>query len=397
MTAMSTGPGVVLDLIRSGAATTRRELVDRLGWSRVTLSRRLDELLGAGLIETVGQQSSSGGRPPEQFAIAADAGVILAIDVGGSHTRIGVTDLSSAVLTEDEADIGLFDGPDEIFSWAMQVFDFLLPRVGRSRAHVKAVGVGVPGPVDVTTNLLGTPQNDRRWEGIRIEDYLAQYLDRAVVAVDRDVNIMALGEHRLAWPGYRDLVVVKVGMGIGCAFVWNGGVYRGARGGAGTISAPRTGRPSDPLVRLEQVASGRVIRDRLAEAGRTVSTSAEIVALARSGDRLVVQLVEECGELIGAALADVVGLVNPEAVVVGGNLAGAGERFLGAIRAGILGTTHPFSRRGLQIEASRLGPKAGVRGASLIAQDALFDAERVERTLREEPAFRLDTPSVSFA
>jgi predicted ArsR family transcriptional regulator len=75
----STGSGVVLDLIRRGEATTRSDLIEQLGWSRVTLARRLDDLLEAGFIVSAGQLSSSGGRPPEEFAVAADAGVILAM------------------------------------------------------------------------------------------------------------------------------------------------------------------------------------------------------------------------------------------------------------------------------------------------------------------------------
>jgi hypothetical protein len=123
---LPTGPGAVLELIRTGRATTRGELIAHLGWSRVTLGRRLDELVGAGLIVSGGQLDSSGGRPPERLAVNKDAGVLLALDIGGSHTRIGLTDLVSNVLEEDEADIGNEDGPDDIFEWALQVWDFLL-------------------------------------------------------------------------------------------------------------------------------------------------------------------------------------------------------------------------------------------------------------------------------
>lgn len=379
----STGSGVVLDLIRRGEATTRSELIDGLGWSRVTLARRLDDLLEAGFIVSAGQLSSSGGRPPEEFAVEADAGVILAIDIGGSHTRVGVTDLVSTVLSEDEADIGLHDGPDEIFSWAIQVFDFLLADLGRSRADVRAIGIGVPGPVDAVTGRLGSPQLDPRWEEVRVDDYFTGF--DAVFAVDRDVNILAVGESRLSWPEYSHLTVVKVGMGVGCAFVLDGHVYRGARGGAGQLSAPRD--PGSPLHRLELDASGATIRQALRDQGRDISTSADIVAAARAHDPVVLAQLEEVGTRIGDALADVVGLLNPQAVIIGGNLAETGERLVAGIRSALLTGTHDFSRRGLVVERARLGDKAGVRGASLMAQDALFDIARVSAaTSRRGPA-----------
>ncbi|WP_207457536.1 ROK family protein [Herbiconiux sp. SYSU D00978] len=383
----TTGSGVVLELIRRGEAKTRSDLIEHLGWSRVTLSRRLDELLAHGLIVRAGQLSSSGGRPPEEFAVNKDAGLILAMDIGGSHTRLGITDLMSNVLREDEADIGLYDGPDDIFEWALQVFDFLLDALDRDRSDVRAIGVGVPGPVDAVTGRLGSPQLDHRWEEVRVDDYFKGF--DAVFAVDRDVNILALGETRLSWPEYRDLTVVKVGMGLGCAFVLDGRIYRGSRGGAGQLSAPRSN--GQPLQRLEAIASGRIIQSQLEESGVEVRTSADIVRLAREHHPGVLRMLEEIGREIGEALADVAGLLNPQAVIVGGTLAETGERLTAGIRSALLSNTHEFTRRGLVVERARLGDKAGVRGASLLAQDRLFDAERVS-ALSKAPATPLDTP-----
>ena len=145
---ISTGSGVVLDLIRSGQATTRSDLIAQLGWSRITLARRLDELLNAAIIVSAGQSDSRGGRPPEEFVVNKDAGLLLAMDIGGSHSRLAITDLVSTILLEDEADIGLEHGPDDIFDWSCQVFDHMLGLLGKSRADVRGIGVGVPGPVD---------------------------------------------------------------------------------------------------------------------------------------------------------------------------------------------------------------------------------------------------------
>lgn len=379
---LSTGSGVVLDLIRSGEATTRSELVDRLGWSRVTIGRRLDELLEPGIVVRSGQQDSRGGRPAEEFAVNADSGVLLAMDIGSSHTKVGVTDLVSTVLSEDEADIGLFDGPDDIFDWAMQVFEHLLAALGRSTADVRGIGIGVPGPVDSTTGILGSPQLDPRWDDVDISRYLGSLMPDVVVAVDRDVNILAVGESRLAWQEYRDLVVVKAGIGVGCALVQGGEILRGSRGGAGQLSAPVRERLSEPLRRLETVASGGTVRAELNRGGARIRTSSDIVALVDAGDEDAIAALEEIGGVIGYAIADVVGLLNPAAVVIGGNLAESGERFIGSIRRAIFGASHVFSRQGLVVERSRLGSKAGVRGASLLAQDALFDADRISRITR---------------
>jgi predicted NBD/HSP70 family sugar kinase len=378
--ALSTGSGVVLGLIRSGTATTRSDLIDQLGWSRITLAKRLDELMLASIVVSVGQLDSRGGRPPEEFAVNPHAGLLLAMDIGGSHTRLAITDLVSTILSEDEADIGLSEGPAEIFEWAGQVFDHMLDRLGKTRADVVGIGVGVPGPVDFQTGRLAAPQVDAQWEGVLVKDYFAGRYENAVFAVDRDVNIMALAEARRGWTEYRDVVVLKAGIGIGLAFVLDGAIYHGSRGGAGDLSQVRAdgGRTE----RLETIASGAVIRRELLRRGYTVRTSNDIVGLANDGDPEVLRLIGETGTAIGQSLAYVVGLLNPQAVVIGGNLAQADEPFLGAIRDAIHAGARDFALQDLIVEKSRLGHAAGVAGASLIAQDALFEADRISRLTR---------------
>jgi len=377
-----TGSGVVLDLIRSGI-TTRRELTDHLGWSRVTIGRRLTELLAVGLIIPDGSLASGGGRPRESFAVNKDAGVLLAADIGSSHTQVGVTDLVSNVLTASHADIGLYDGPEEIFRWAGQVFDFLLAKVGRTRDDVLGIGIGVPGPVDHRTGTLGVSQFDPRWDGVPVPRWVGDWgRSDAVVAVDRDVNILALGESRLGWPDANDLVVVKAGMGIGCAFVVDGRLVRGARGGSGQLSAPLRERLSDPLRRLETVASGATVGDQLTQAGHHVHTGVDLVAVVASGDRAARTAVDEAAAQLGYALADVVGLLNPTAVVIGGALAELGEQFVAVVRRSLFAASHAFARQGLIVERNRLGQDAGIRGASLLAQDRLFDADRISELTR---------------
>ena len=382
---MSTGSGVVLDLIRAGTATTRPALIDELGWSRITLARRLDELLAAGIIIVAGQSDSRGGRPAESFAINKDAGLLLSVDIGGSHTRVAVTDLVSTILIEDEADIGLWEGPDTVFTWANQVFDYLLRQLGKTRAEVRGIGIGVPGPVDAATGRLAAPQIDEQWNDVLVQNYFPADFT-AIFAVDRDVNIMAVAESRLGWPEHQDLTVLKVGLGIGCAFVLDGRVYRGARGGAGDFShSYRFGTALCSCGQsgcLEAVASGYAIRRELNALGYRIRTTGDIVALSRMGSPDAERLLAAAGTEIGQALVDVAGLLNPAMIVLGGQLAEAGDPYLSSLREALLGQARAFSGSGLTVEPSRLGNKAGVLGASLIAQDALFDADRISRLTR---------------
>jgi len=386
---ISTGSGVVLDLIRSGQATTRTDLISQLGWSRITLARRLDELLNAAIIVSAGQSDSRGGRPPEEFVVNKDAGLLLAMDIGGSHSRLAITDLVSTILLEDEADIGLGHGPDDIFDWSCQVFDHMLGQLGKSRADVRGIGVGVPGPVDSASGRIASPQINAQWADVVVKDYFPVDYN-AVFAVDRDVNILAIGEHRLGWPEYDDAIVLKVGMGIGCSLVLDGRVYHGARGGAGDVGHSPSGGGEACLCGrtgcLDTVASGSAIERDLRAEGASVRTSADIVALAATGHEAVAQLLARAGDHIGRALLDPVALLNPSVVVVGGNIAQAGAIFLEPIRERLLAGSTEFARRDLAVIPAKLGQQAGVVGASLIAQDALFEADRISRLTRNSGA-----------
>ncbi|MBX7446019.1 MULTISPECIES: ROK family protein, partial [unclassified Arthrobacter] len=125
--------------------------------------------------------------------------------------------------------------------------------------------------------------------------------------------------------------------------------------------------------------SGAVVRAELIARGYKVRTGADIVELANNGDHRTLTLLEETGTTLGQTLADIVGLINPEAVIIGGSLAAAGEPFLRPIREAIYAGAREFATRDLVVERSGLGAVAGLTGASLLAQDALFAPDRISR------------------
>jgi len=383
---VTTGSGVMLAVIREGAGVTRSALGERLGWSRVTVGKRLDELLTGGYIVVTGQLDSTGGRRPEAFALNKDAGLLLAADIGGSHSRLGITDLASNVLVEAEVDIDVATGPERVLGWAMEVFTHLLASLGRTKVEVRGIGVGVPGPVDPRSGRLVNPPIMPGWDGVLVSGYFMRHYD-AVIAVDRDVNLMAVGEHRVGWPEWDNFALVKLGLGLGVGFVVGGQVFRGAIGAAGDLGHIRRG--GNWLCRcgtigcLEATASGWAIRRELITLGYPIQTSLDIVALANRGNQDALTRLARAGRHIGESLADMVGFLDPSIIVISGNLAAAGEPLLGAIRTEILDRVQPFQATSIRIEPAKVGVKAGVIGASLMAQNALFEPDRVSRATKD--------------
>src|SRR5919202_3083140 len=142
------GSGAMLRLIREGRARTHAELVALTGLSRSTVAQRVDSLLSRQLVVPAEPGASRGGRPPRTFAFNRDAGVVLAADLGATHSRVAVTDLAADVLAKASEDIAIDNGPEFVLGWLEETFDTLLADAGRAREDVNGVGVGVPGPVE---------------------------------------------------------------------------------------------------------------------------------------------------------------------------------------------------------------------------------------------------------
>src|SRR3712207_6821307 len=108
------GAGTLLHLIRDGEAVTRADLARRTGLARSTVSHRIDALLAHRLVYEAGASASSGGRRPTVLAFNEDAGVILAADLGATHTRLAVSNLGATVLAEVSIDMDIADGPERV-------------------------------------------------------------------------------------------------------------------------------------------------------------------------------------------------------------------------------------------------------------------------------------------
>src|SRR5690606_30349574 len=302
------GAGAVLKLIRDGEAVTRAELARQTGLARSTVAQRVDALLEHDFVIEAGGSASTGGRPPTVLAFNHDAGVVLAADLGATHSRLGVADLAGTPLAEMAADIDIALGPQRVLEWVHKRFGELRGKVKRTAADVRGIGIGVPGPVDFNSGEPVTPPIMPGWDAFSIPEWFHEHYPVPVL-VDNDVNIMALGEHWTHWRNVDHLLFVKVGTGIGCGIVAGRQIHRGAQGAAGDIGHVRVSGHDDVVCRcgnigcLEAVAGGRALAVRLTEAGVKAANSRDVVRLVRAGEPHAVRMVREAGRSLGEVLA----------------------------------------------------------------------------------------------
>ena len=383
----SSTPGALLGLIRSGQANTRAGLVAVTGLARSTVAHRIDALISEGLLYEAGELASSGGRPPTMLAVNPRAGVVLVADLGATHSRLALMDLEASVLAElaEELDIAL--GPQRVVGWMLDRFDELLAAAGRSANDVRAVGIGVPGPVEFAAGRTVAPPIMPGWEGVDIPELVAERF-AVPVLVDNDVNIMALGEYWSDWRGvHEDLLFVKVGTGIGSGIVVDGRIHHGAQGTAGDIGHIRLAGHYGVVCRCgnhgcaEAVAGGAALARQLTELGHPAANSRDVVRLVKAGNPTAVGLVREAGRLLGELLAGIVNFFNPPLIIIGGDVALANEQLLAGVREVVYQRSTTLATRDLAIRPSRLEDRAGITGAAVMAIEHVLAPDIVNRII----------------
>jgi len=367
---------------------TRSDLVEVTGLARSTVSQRVDHLITEGFVVEAGEARSTGGRPPITLEFNHDVGVVLAADIGATHSRFAVCNMNAEPLAETTTDLLVADGPETVLSKAEDVFGTLLEQTGWAPADVQAIGVGVPGPVDFAAGRAEHPPIMFGWHDYPIRDRIAARFDTTVL-VDNDVNIMALGEHWTLDPSVDDLLFVKVGTGIGSGMILNGRLHRGARGAAGDIGHVRVDDGSSVHCNcghmgcLEGLAGGTALAGQLAEKGYDTLSARDVAALAISGNPDAIAAVREAGRLLGATISSAVNILNPAVIVIGGDIALTGQTLIAGVREVVYQRSTALSTAELQIQESTLGDRAGVIGAAALVLENILRPEAIDERLEE--------------
>lgn len=391
----------VLDLVRCGRARSRPELARLSGLGRGAVTQRVTQLLDSGLLVESELGRSTGGRPPRELAVRAEAGVVLVAPLGATHVAAGVTDLTGRVLASVEEPGSIAAGPEATLGRVAQLLDQLLGDDAVPDAPVYGIGVGLPGPVEFATGTPVNPPIMPGWDRYQVRSWLAERFD-VPVWVDNDVNLMALGELRMgAARHHQDVVYVKIGTGIGAGLISEGHLHRGANGAAGDIGHTTVDVASGVVCRcgnigcLEALAGGAALsRDgtTAAEEGRSPHlrhildragqlAASDVAAAAQHGDAVAVELLSRSGQLVGETVATLVNFFNPSLVLLGGGVATAGDVILAAVRQAVYQRSLPLATRDLRISRSTLTPDPALTGAAHMVLDELFSRKRLGRWL----------------
>ncbi|WP_246122673.1 ROK family transcriptional regulator [Pseudonocardia cypriaca] len=377
--------GRLLLLVRRGIAATRRDLIRVTGLSRSTVTQRVDALLGAGLLRESAGEAEGRGRPAGALSFDEGFGHVLVAGVHRDRVELTAVDLGGRELYRRSFDMPVAAGPDPVLGAVETELGRLVADSGIDPARTVALGVGVPGPVDVAVGRVMQPPVMPGWHDYPVRDRLAARLG-VPVFVENDANLMALGEQRANWPGVPSLLLVTVGSGIGAGIVIDGRLYRGIDGGAGDIGHIRMYGHDERCACgavgcLAAVASGDALARRLAALGKDVTSAVDVRRLVQEGDPDAIAAVRTAGQLAGEVMTTVVSVLNPEVLVLAGEMAQTNEYFVTGMRELIYQRSLPRATRRLRVVSTTLGDRASVVGMTELAVDEVFAPDAVDARL----------------
>lgn len=305
--------------------------------------------------------------------------VVAALDIGGTKTAAALVGRDGAVVARVQAPTPGSVGAAAILETAAGLVRDL---VSGTDAAVRGLGVGSAGVIDpVRGVVVGSTDVLVGWAGTPVADRLTT-LTGLPTSVVNDVHAHALGDAAYgAGQGFPTVLFVGVGTGVGGAFVTDGSVQIGAHSAAGHVGhqastyAGQLACSCGRVGHLEAIASGPGLHaEHARRCGAALEDFRAVAALAESGDRVAREVVELGGAAVGSAIGGLVNVLDPHAVVVGGGVAGAGERWWVALRAAVTGEVLP-SLVGTPVLVSTLENDAALVGAAALAWSTWSSAE----------------------
>jgi glucokinase len=320
--------------------------------------------------------------------------VYAGIDIGGTNIKFGLVDHNGKVLYREQRPTMADKGADPLMHLVANLSESLLYHAAEEDLEVKWLGVGTPGAVDRKSGkVIGVSPNISGWQGVEIGATLRDRLNMPVV-VDNDVNAMALAEFRFgAAIGYKSVVCVAVGTGVGGGIILDGRLWRGASHAAGEIGHMSI-NTNGPKCRcgstgcLEAYCNSSAIISRLTaklsngltpvfkevlEGSVGNLSIKKLFAAAKKNDEVALSVIRETAEYLSIGIANIVNLLNPEIVVLGGGVADGGAGFVEAVAGEVRKRALSPSGENVRITKATLGNDAGFIGAGLLGEAGLLE------------------------
>lgn len=360
----------IVEAVKRYGGLTQVELAAATGVSTATVSTIVRELLAAGVVET--HSTSRSGRRATRVTMARRLGLVAGVQIGPRILRVALSDLALDVVADQSMPLPIDHRIDTTLDRAALLAMDLLDQVGADDGELLALGLALPAPVDPETGMLTVRGTMRGWEDTELSRVLSDRIGLPVHA-DRDANLGLIAEHDIgAARTLSDVVYVRIGQTSTAGILLDGRVHRGRGGTAGEIGHVLAD-PSGPVCRcgnrgcLDTIVGAPALLGLLRPSHGDL-TLGDLLARAAVGDPGCRRVLSDAGRAVGQVVGDLVTALGPEAVVVGGELAAAGDMLLEPLREAAAVRALETSWGRVPILAGTLGERAEILGALALAR-----------------------------
>lgn len=362
----------VVQALHAHGAMTQVEIAGTTGLSPATVSNLVRDLDTAGSVLL--EPSIRNGRRAVLVSLPRARQLLAGIAFGDRDVRVAIGTGPRDVTGSHRMPLPSDHRADEGMERAAELLLDLIDTAGMTSADVRAVAIGIPAPIDTVTGQVGADGILPGWSGVDVGKEMRALLGVPVL-VENTANLAAIGELKLgALQGVGTGVYLKLSHGVGAGLIIGGELFRGSAGTAGEIGH-LTIDELGPVCRcgnrgcLETYLGSRAIVDALSRTHGSL-TLRDVVARTARGDAACRRVIEDAGRYLGLAISNLVNLINPEVVVIGGQLAQVADVVLGPMRAALDRCAIPSAAASVEFRVGALGFTADIIGALAVSEIA---------------------------
>ena len=365
---------------------TLADLGKELDLSVPTVTKMVGELIDDGIVMDFGKIETPGGRRPNIYGLNQNSGYFIGVDICHSHVNIGITDFKGELISEELSIPFIESQPQERFQRLCEIITQFIHNSKVPKHKILSMGINISGRVNT---LTGHSYSSFYFDERPLTEMFENELN-INVSIDNDSRAMTYGEYiKGCVNGEKNVLYVNVSWGLGLGIIVGGQLYYGKSGFSGEFGhIPAFG--NEILCHcgkkgcLETEASGLALHRKFLEKLHSGHSSLltqksgynpnapislnDIIEVSLQEDMLAIELIEEIGNSLGKHIAGLINLFNPELVVIGGTLAYAGDYLMLPLRSAIRKYSLNLVSKDSTIKVSKLGEKAGLLGASLLAR-----------------------------
>jgi glucokinase len=301
---------------------------------------------------------------------------IIGVDLGGTNLRIALVDSKYKIRDKAVLSTKKLIQKEGLIQAITDSINKIIKNNQLNRADILGVGLGLPGPIDVKRGLVHFFPNIPGWKEVNLRQILKTRLGLPVF-LDNDANLACLAEYKLGAAKYvKNAVCLTLGTGVGGGIIIDGLLYRGLNNASGEIGhmpinekGPRCN--CGGIACLETyIGNNRIIREAKSLFKRNISLE-ELSYLAKKQNKRALTIWSNVARHLGIALVGVVNLLNPDCIVIGGGVAGAGSILFDKLREVISRRAMVVQARHVKVFKAKLGNDAGLIGAAILVKEGI--------------------------